>query len=127
MESLIPSLICDFYKTSHHNQYPKDTEFLYSTLVPRSNKYLPTVDRVVSVNITGFLKKYFVDYFNKFFFERPEEEVVQEYCEFIKRTLRVDDDGKHIRKLHKLAYLPIRVKAIPEGRSVPIGIPNLTI
>ena len=127
MESFIPSLICDFYKTSHHNQYPKDTEFLYSTLVPRSNKYLPTVDRVVSVNITGFLKKYFVDYFNKFFFERPEEEVVQEYCEFIKRTLRVDDNGRHIRKLHKLAYLPIRVKAIPEGRSVPIGIPNLTI
>jgi nicotinic acid phosphoribosyltransferase len=127
MESLIPSLICDFYKTSHHNQYPKDTEFLYSTLVPRSNKYLPTVDRVVSVNITGFLKKYFVDYFNKFFFERPEEEVVQEYCEFIKRTLRINDNGKHIRKLHKLAYLPIRVKAIPEGRSVPIGVPNLTI
>lgn len=127
MESIIPSLICDFYKTSHHNQYPKDTEFLYSILVPRSNKYLPTVDRVVSVNITGFLKKYFVDYFNKFFFERTEEEVVQEYCEFIKRTLGVDDNGKHIRKLHKLAYLPIRVKAIPEGRSVPIGIPNLTI
>lgn len=127
MESIIPSLICDFYKTSHHNQYPKDTEFLYSTLVPCSNKYLPTVDRVVSVNITGFLKKYFVDYFNKFFFERTEEEVVQEYCEFIKRTLGVDDNGKHIRKLHKLAYLPIRVKAIPDGRSVPIGIPNLTI
>ena len=127
MGSIIPSLICDFYKTSHHNQYPKDTDFLYSTLVPRSNKYLLTVDRVVSVNITGFLKKYFIDYFNKFFFERPEEEVVQEYCEFIKRTLGVDDNGEHIRKLHKLAYLPIRVKAIPEGRSVPIGIPNLTI
>ena len=29
--------------------------------------------------------------------------------------------------LHKLTYLPIRVKAIPEGRSVPIGVPNLTI
>ena len=127
MESVIPFLICDFYKTSHHNQYPKDTEFLYSTLVPRNNKYLPTADRVVSVNITGFLKKYFVDYFNKFFFERLEEEVVQEYCEFIKRTLGVNDNGDHIRKLHKLAYLPIRVKAIPEGMSMPIGVPILTI
>ena len=77
MESIIPSLICDFYKTSHYNQYPKDTEFLYSTLVPRSNKYLPAVDRVVSINITGFLKKYFVNYFNKFFFERSEDEVVK--------------------------------------------------
>lgn len=127
MESIIPSLVCDFYKTSHYNQYPKDTEFLYSTLVPRSNKYLPAVHRVVSINITGFLKKYFVDYFNKFFFERPEDEVVKEYSDFIKRTLGIDDTGDHIRKLHKLAYLPIRVKAIPEGRSVPIGVPNLTI
>ena len=127
MESIIPSLVCDFYKTSHYNQYPKDTEFLYSTLVPRSNKYLPAVDRVVSINITGFLKKYFVDYFNKFFFERPEDEVVKEYSDFIKRTLGIDDTGDHIRKLHKLAYLPIRVKAIPEGMSIPIGVPILTI
>lgn len=127
MESIIPSLICDFYKTSHYNQYPKDTEFLYSTLVPRSNKYLPAVDRVVSINITGFLKKYFVDYFNKFFFERPEDEVVKEYSDSIKRTLGIDDTGDNIRKLHKLAYLPIRVKAIPEGKSSPIGVPNLTI
>lgn len=127
MESIIPSLICDFYKTSHYNQYPKDTEFLYSTLVPRSNKYLPAVDRVVSINITGFLKKYFVNYFNKFFFERSEDEVVKEYSDFIKRTLGIDDTGNHIRKLHKLAYLPIRVKAIPEGRSSAIGVPNLTI
>lgn len=127
MESIIPSLICDFYKISHYNQYPKDTEFLYSTLVPRSNKYLPAVDRVVSINITGFLKKYFVNYFNKFFFERSEDEVVKEYSDFIKRTLGIDDTGDHIRKLHKLAYLPIRVKAIPEGRSSAIGVPNLTI
>lgn len=127
MESIIPSLICDFYKTSHYNQYPKDTEFLYSTLVPRSNKYLPAVDRVVSINITGLLKKYFVNYFNKFFFERSEDEVVKEYSDFIKRTLGIDDTGDHIRKLHKLAYLPIRVKAIPEGRSSAIGVPNLTI
>ena len=95
--------------------------------MPRSNKYLPAVDRVVSINITGFLKKYFVDYFNKFFFERPEDEVVKEYSDFIKRTLGIDDTGDHIRKLHKLAYLPIRVKAIPEGKSSPIGVPNLTI
>ena len=127
MESIIPSLICDFYKTSHYNQYPKDTEFLYSTLVPRSNKYLPAVDRIVSINITGFLKKYFVNYFNKFFFERPEDEVVKEYSDFIKRTLGIDDTGDHIRKLHKLAYLPIRVKAIPEGMSTPISVPILTI
>ena len=127
MESTIPSLICDFYKTSHYNQYPKGTEFLYSTLVPRSNKYLPAVDRVVSINITGFLKKYFVNYFNKFFFERPEDEVVKEYSDFIKRTLGIEDTGDHIRKLHKLAYLPIRVKAIPEGMSTPISVPILTI
>lgn len=127
MYSIIPSLVCDFYKVSHRNQYPKDTEGVYSIMVPRSNKYLNKVDRVVSAGISGFVIKYLVDFFQQAFFARAEEDVVQEYSEFIKRTLGVDDDGSHIRELHQLGYLPLRVKAIPEGQSVPIGVPILSI
>ena len=57
MYAMIPSLICDFYKTSHRLQYPAGTEFIYSTMVPRNNKYLPKVDRVVSSGVTGFVRK----------------------------------------------------------------------
>lgn len=127
MYSIIPSLVCDFYKVSHRNQYPKDTENVYSIMVPRSNKYLNKVDRVVSAGISGFVIKYLVDFFQQAFFARAEEDVVREYSEFIKRTLSVDDDGSHIRELHQLGYLPLRAKAIPEGQSVPIGVPILSI
>lgn len=127
MYSLIPSLVCDFYKTSHRNQYPAGTENIYSIMVPRSNKYLNKVDRVVSAGVSGFVVKYLVDFFMQAFFARPEEDVVREYYEFIKRTLGVDDDGSHIRELHQLGYLPLKIKAIPEGESVPIGTPILTI
>ena len=127
MYSIIPSLVCDFYKTSHRSQYPVDTENVYSIMVPRSNKYLNKVDRVVSAGISGFVIKYLVDFFMLAFFARPEEDVVWEYSDFIKRTLGVDDDGSHIRELHQLGYLPLRVKAIPEGESVPIGVPILSI
>lgn len=127
MYSIIPSLVCDFYKVSHRNQYPKDTENVYSIMTPRSNKYLNKVDRVVSAGVSGFVTKYLIDFFQQTFFARAEEDVVQEYSEFIKRTLGVDDDGSHIRELHQLGYLPLRVKAIPEGQSVPIGVPILSI
>lgn len=127
MYSIIPSLVCDFYKVSHRNQYPKDTENVYSIMVPRSNKYLNKVDRVVSAGVSGFVIKYLVDFFQQTFFARAEEDVVQEYSQFTKRTLGVDDDGSHIRELHQLGYLPLRVKAIPEGQSVPIGVPILSI
>lgn len=127
MYSIIPSLVCDFYKVSHRNQYPKDTENVYSIMVPRSNKYLNKVDRVVSAGVSGFVIKYLVDFFQQAFFARAEEYVVQEYSEFIKRTLGIDDDGSHIRELHQLGYLPLRVKAIQEGQSVPIGAPILSI
>ena len=32
----IPTLLCDFYKVSHKAQYPQGTQFIYSTLTPRS-------------------------------------------------------------------------------------------
>ena len=127
MYAMIPSLVCDFYKTSHRMQYPAGTEFIYSTMVPRNNKYLPKVDRVVSSGVTGFVRKYLVDFFNQAFFARPVDEVVSEYSQFIKRTLGADDDGSHIRELHELGHLPLRVKAIPEGESIPIGVPVLTV
>lgn len=33
----------------------------------------------------------------------------------------------HIEALHDLGYLPLRIKALPEGSKVDIGIPLLTV
>lgn len=123
----VPVLLCDFYKISHRLQYPEGAEVIYSTLTPRSNKLAPHLDRVVSFGFQAFIKKYLIHYFNDNFFSRSEREVVQEYVNFIARTLNQTETGEHIARLHRLGYLPLKIKVIPEGKSVAIRVPVLTI
>lgn len=123
----IPSLLCDFYKTSHRIQYPEGSQFLYSTFTPRSNAKAPFLHHVVSFGFQAFIMKYLIHYFNDNFFSRSEFEVVTEYTRFIADTLQIEDSGEHIAQLHQLGYLPIRIKAIPEGKSVAIKVPMMTI
>lgn len=122
------TLLCDFYKVSHKDQYPKGTEFVYSTWTPRSNKYFPKSNKVVTFGIQAFVKKYLIDYFNENFFNCPKEEVIDEYVRYIKFTLGVEKpDASHIAELHDLGYLPITIKALKEGTLVPIKTPMLTV
>lgn len=123
----IPSLLCDFYKTSHRIQYPEGSQFLYSTFTPRSNAKAPFLHRIVSFGFQAFIVKYLIHYFNDNFFSRSEFDVVTEYTRFIADTLQIEDSGEHIAQLHQLGYLPIRIKAIPEGKSVAIKVPMMTI
>ncbi|AYP68295.1 nicotinamide phosphoribosyl transferase [Bacillus phage vB_BcoS-136] len=128
-KTLYPAtLLCDFYKVSHKDQYPIGTETVYSTWIARSNKYFPRTDKVVAFGFQAFIKKYLINYFNEHFFSRPKEEVVAEYVRYIKFTLGVENpDATHIAELHDLGYLPITVKAIKEGILVPIKVPMLVV
>ena len=54
MKGLNAMLLCDFYKVNHREQYPPNTEVVYSTWTPRSNKHAPYIDRVVCVGMQGF-------------------------------------------------------------------------
>lgn len=51
------------------------------------------------------------------------QEIKKEYSAY----LGVDYDVSHIEALWDLGYLPIKVKALPEGSKVKIGVPVLTI
>ncbi|MEX3713383.1 nicotinate phosphoribosyltransferase [Cytobacillus horneckiae] len=122
------TLLCDFYKLSHKDQYPSGTEVIYSTFIPRTNKYFPEADEVVVFGIQGFIKKYLVEHFNVNFFIRPKSDVVDEYVRFVKYTLGIPEpDTSHIEELHDLGYLPIKIKALKEGTLAPIKTPVLTI
>lgn len=130
--SSIPTLLCDFYKVSHRAQYPTGTTVIYSTLTPRTNKYAPEglngkLDKVVVFGFQYLIQKYLIEFFNNNFFDKEENDVVNQYKTFIKETLGTEDDGEHLRALHKLGYLPLRIKTIPEGTAVAIKVPVLTI
>ncbi|SUT92083.1 nicotinate phosphoribosyltransferase [Actinobacillus lignieresii] len=125
--SAIPSLLCDFYKTSHRMMYPENTQIIYSTFTPRSNQQAPYLTRVISFGFQAFIIKYLIHYFNDNFFNRSQSDVVSEYSQFIAQTLQMVDKGEHIAQLHQLGYLPIRIKAIPEGQAVAVKVPMMTI
>ena len=127
-ETIYPAtLLCDFYKISHREQYPEGTEYVYSTWIPRASM-LDGVDDVVAFGFQYFVKEYLIDYFQKHFFDRPYEEVELEYVRFISNTLGdANPTVAHLRDLHSLGFLPVRVRAVPEGTSVPLRVPMLTI
>lgn len=121
------TLLCDFYKVSHRKQYPEKTQRIYATWTPRTSRKVG-IDKVVFFGLQGFIKEYLIEYFSKNFFYRKLEDVVAEYKRVIKNTLGEEDpDASHIIALHKLGYLPIEIKALPEGTLTPIKVPMFTI
>ena len=126
-----PSLCIDFYKVGHKDQYPKGTELVYSNFTPRTSRLKTadgdSVDEVMVFGIYGVLQDLLL-FWNMNFFSQEEETVVSYYKEVMDTCLGPDSvDVEHIRALHKLGYLPIRVRALPEGTLCPIKVPVMTI
>ena len=121
----------DFYKTQHHKMYPEGTTLVYSNLTPRSVKYLPKIegtdDKVVFFGLQYFIKDFLIEKFNTEFFSKPKNEVVSYYKRRLDTSLGGDADVSHIEALHDLGYLPILIKALPEGAAVDAKIPVFTI
>lgn len=121
------TLLCDFYKISHRPMYPAKTELVYSTWTPRASR-ATGISEVVVFGNQAFVKEWLLDFFRDNFFSRPKAEVVAEYARVIKFTLGVPNpDTSHIEALHSLGYLPLLIKALPEGTVVPLRTPVLTI
>ncbi len=120
-------LLADFYKISHRKLYDRNEGTIYATWTPRKSR-IHGIENIVVFGLQGFIKKYLIDYFNENFFNKPLEEIINEYSRIIKHTLGEDKaDTKHIEDLHKLGYLPIRIDALEEGAQCPIKCPCVTI
>lgn len=127
MKNLSAMLLCDFYKLSHRSMYPEKTEVVYSTWTPRASR-LKDISGVVVAGNQKFVKEYLMDFFAENFFSRPKEAVVSEYSRIIKHALGVaSPETSHIEDLHDLGYLPLLIKAVPEGTVLPLRVPALTI
>lgn len=120
-----PMLMCDFYKTTHAQQFPEGTTKLVSYFTPRMSR-LDGVDSVVVFGIQAFCKNYLIDYFNENFFNQPADKVKTEYQHVLDNTLgSTAYDINKIMALHKLGYLPVEIRALPEGSLCPIHVPFL--
>lgn len=130
--NLFPLNQTDGYKVDHRSQYPKGCELVYSNFTPRTTRYAAKSkycdDKVVVFGTQYFIKWFLIETFNKEFFQKPHDEVVARYQRRISGYLGPDAiTYDHVSALHKLGYLPLSVRSLPEGATVNAGIPTVSI
>lgn len=126
MNLKIPHYLMDGYKTGHRRQYPEGTTFVYSNLTARSSR-VTGCDKTVLFGLQYFIKRYLIEDWNENFFSQPKDAVVKTYKRRLKTYLGTEPETSHIEALHDLGYLPIKIKALPEGAKVNIRVPMVTI
>lgn len=132
MFKMNPLFATDFYKVSHVDQYHGNTEVIFSNFTPRSDKLFPhfTDDdhRIVVVGLQGVIMDFMIGMWNECFFKRDKAEVIGEYVDMLKLSLNLDEVRvDHIEALHDLGYLPLEIRALPEGSLAPVQVPVYTI
>jgi nicotinamide phosphoribosyltransferase len=108
--------LSDSYKFSHYNQYPKGTEIIHSYLAPRGGEY----EKVVMHGLPYILKEYL---------EQPILRSEIDDSEKLAKAHGVPfnrEGWEYIVEKHR-GFLPIEIKALPEGTIVGNKEPLLTI
>ncbi len=123
----------DSYKLSHKGFMVALTTLIYANLTARSAKYLNVIkelfdNKAVFFGLQGFILEFLIKEFNEKFFNLPKEVAVGKFKRLVDAYLGVGAvDMHHFEALHDLGYLPIEIKALPEGSRVNIKVPFLTI
>lgn len=122
-----PLLCLDYYKTTHAEMYPKGLTKMVSYFTPRMSR-LEGQDKLIMFGLQAFIKEYLIEYFNEYFFGKPKDEVLNEYSRILDNTLgKGSYDLNKIADLYDLGYLPLEIRAVPEGSRVNIKVPMLEI
>lgn len=113
-------LMADAYKYSHHKLYYPGTSKIYSYLESRGGKF----DSTIFYGLQYFIKEYLQG-------TAFTQEDLDEAAPFLKQVFGRDDifdSAKFQYILDKYdGRLPIKIKAVPEGTSVPTGNVLMTI
>jgi nicotinamide phosphoribosyltransferase len=124
------ALLTDAYKLFHKEaSIPGMTE-QYENFTSRSGKLsnIPDhlFDGVVNLGVQYYIKKILIEGWNKTFFDQPKELICAYLQKHINALTMSEYDISHFEELHDLQYLPLLIKALPEGVVVPYGVCPLT-
>lgn len=127
MISYNPLLCLDFYKTAHAGQYPATLTKMVSYYTPRMTR-LEDVDKITMFGLQAFIQEYLIEAFNTNFFNRSLDAVLEEYERILKNTIDTNGVGRgRVAALHRLGYLPLEIRAVPEGARTNIKVPQIEI
>lgn len=113
-------ILSDFYKLNHQEQYPPGTNKIYSYLEARGSRE-DGLDYTVFFGLQYYLKKYLA------------QPITKGDVDAFAETLgamgipRTDRCLKKFYELAELGYLPIKIKAVPEGTVMPLKNVLMTI
>jgi len=126
--SVIAGLLAvDGYKHSHRLISPEGQTGNLINWTNRSNKFLPAATHAVHFGLQAFLQRYLVETWAAFF-AATEDEVAEEFERVLLSYFGPNNIGSdHVRALHRLGYLPLLVKGLPEGTLSPFGVPTILI
>lgn len=129
---LNPLFGADAYKYGHIRFYPKGITEVYSNFTPRSVKHLNIpeeykTNEIVWVGGQALVQDMVELWEEEFLLLSDVEEALSNFVRVIAPFVGGEYDVSHLRALHKLGYLPLEIKTLPEGSRVPVGIPVLTV
>jgi nicotinamide phosphoribosyltransferase len=109
----------------HKKMLAQGTTRLYGTWIPRSTKHAPKgITKIVSFG-QQLAVKWLHDEFQENFFNL-DESVAVAFGKDMSSYLGMEYDDSHFVDLHRLGYLPIKVKALPEGIETSPNVPHMT-
>lgn len=115
----------DGYKVGHRAMLAPGTKYLYGTWIPRSTKHAPKgITKILSFG-QQLTVRWLHDEFTENFFNLAKDEAMQ-FGQDMSMYLGLDYDAKHFEELYNLGYLPIQVKALPEGIETSPNVPHMT-
>jgi len=122
-----PLLCLDFYKTAHADQYPKGLTKMVSYYTPRMSR-LQDTQKITMFGLQAFIGEYLIKAFGRWFFDKSLENVLNDYKRVLRSTIGTDGVGEQrIEELYNLGYLPLKIRALPEGTRSDIKVPQIEI
>ena len=108
----------DSYKNDHGKMLPKNTEYIFSTIVPRrANRY---ADYVKVMGHQYAIKEYVCQPIEAWMIDEAEIEMREQGFSFNRARWQYLLDKYN-------GYFPLEIQALPEGFLAPIGVATVTI
>ncbi len=129
MRIIAPTMQKDIYKAFHLHAYHPEVSRVYANFVSRSDKHSNTdLGFTVFVGLQGFIIDYLINEWQEGFFSaKTEDDAVFQHGRIISAMLGYKYSTEHFRQLYRLGYLPLHIKALPEGTFVPYQVSPVTI
>lgn len=128
---MLAALFTDGYKTFHESATHEDIVEMYGNFTNRSGRLSNLPDNrlngVASVGLQYLCIDFLIKEWNETFFNVTKKVVIKAIKRYLDAYLNCDYDMSHYEALHDLGFLPLEIKAVPEGTIVPYGVAPFTV